>query len=96
MIKFNNVMRCFVFFFRYLGLESRFGGGSSQGGSNGGIGATDGMQPQFPAGTGVIGPASAERNCKNIYLTPKQQSICSRFPPVLQVIVNYVNRFLTR
>ncbi|XP_058788878.1 protein Wnt-1-like [Phymastichus coffea] len=37
-------------------------------------------------GAGVIGPASAERNCKNVHLTSKQQVICVRAPPVLQAI----------
>ncbi|XP_031782681.1 protein Wnt-1 isoform X2 [Nasonia vitripennis] len=37
-------------------------------------------------GAGVIGPASAERNCKNSHLTAKQQVICVRSPPVLQAI----------
>ncbi|CAD1473148.1 unnamed protein product, partial [Heterotrigona itama] len=35
-------------------------------------------------GAGVIGPASAEKNCKSVHLTAKQQAICSRSPPVLQ------------
>ncbi|XP_011698397.1 PREDICTED: protein Wnt-4a-like [Wasmannia auropunctata] len=62
----------------YLGLEPRLTSGSIQG---------SGVDPQTQiAGAGVIGPASAEKNCKNAHLTAKQQAICSRSPPVLQAV----------
>ncbi|XP_034940734.1 protein Wnt-1-like [Chelonus insularis] len=60
----------------YLGLESRLSGSESATGADG--------APQI--GAGVIGPASAERNCKSSHLTIKQQGICSRSPPILQAI----------
>lgn len=67
-------------FYRYLGLEPRLTSGSIQG---------SGVDPQTQiAGAGVIGPASAEKNCKNAHLTAKQQAICSRSPPVLQVFTS--------
>lgn len=45
-------------------------------------------------GAGVIGPASAEKNCKSTHLTAKQQAICSRSPPVLQVLIYRWRRYL--
>ncbi|XP_011156200.1 protein Wnt-1 [Solenopsis invicta] len=63
----------------YLGLEPRLTSGPIQG-----SGVVD-SQTQI-AGAGVIGPASAEKNCKNAHLTAKQQAICSRSPPVLQAV----------
>lgn len=72
--------RCFCY--RYLGVEPRLTSGSIQGSS--GIDS----QTQI-AGAGVIGPASAEKNCKNAHLTAKQQAICSRSPPVLQVFTSW-------
>ncbi|OXU28445.1 hypothetical protein TSAR_016735, partial [Trichomalopsis sarcophagae] len=62
---------------RMLGVEPRI---ISQAGHEVGV--------DVPAqiGAGVIGPASAERNCKNSHLTSKQQVICVRSPPVLQAI----------
>ncbi|KAK1125426.1 hypothetical protein K0M31_005794 [Melipona bicolor] len=62
----------------YLGIEPRLNSGSSPG--SGGDG-----QAQI-VGAGVIGPASAEKNCKSVHLTAKQQAICSRSPPVLQAV----------
>jgi len=63
-----------------LGLEPRLASGTNQG---------SGVDPQTQiAGAGVIGPASAERNCKNAHLTAKQQAICSRSPSVLQVFIS--------
>ncbi|KAH0560487.1 hypothetical protein KQX54_005184 [Cotesia glomerata] len=59
----------------YLGLEPRLNGFES------GTGGADGITQ---IGAGVIGPASAERNCKSSHLTIKQQGICSRSPPILQ------------
>lgn len=67
-----------VLAYRYLGLEPRLTSGPVQG---------SGVDSQI-AGAGVIGPASAEKNCKNVYLTTKQQTICSRSPPVLQVFTS--------
>ncbi|EGI59756.1 Protein Wnt-4 [Acromyrmex echinatior] len=64
--------------YRYLGLEPRLTSGPIQG---------SGVDSQTQiAGAGVIGPASAEKNCKNAHLTAKQQAICSRSPPVLQAV----------
>lgn len=63
---------------RYLGLEPRLTSGTIQGG---------GAETQI-AGAGVIGPASAEKTCKSAHLTVKQQAICSRSPPVLQVSIS--------
>ncbi|KOX77370.1 hypothetical protein WN51_09692 [Melipona quadrifasciata] len=71
---------CFRDCFRYLGIEPRLNSGSSPG--NGGDG-----QAQI-VGAGVIGPASAEKNCKSVHLTAKQQAICSRSPPVLQLVLH--------
>jgi len=66
--------------YRYLGLEPRLTSGPIQG---------SGIDPQTQiAGAGVIGPASAEKNCRNAHLTAKQQAICSRSPPVLQVFTS--------
>lgn len=76
----NNNGCCFRDCFRYLGVEPRLNSGSSSG--SGGDG-----QAQI-VGAGVIGPASAEKNCKSVHLTAKQQAICSRSPPVLQVFTS--------
>lgn len=64
-----------MFRFRYLGVDSKLSGPMHEAGIDG----------QLQMGAGVIGPASAERNCKSSHLTPKQQAICARSPPVLQV-----------
>ncbi|XP_043670118.1 protein Wnt-1-like isoform X2 [Vespula pensylvanica] len=69
---------------RYLGLEPRLSG--SVQGAGGGTDGSDGQQGLGLAGAGVIGPASAEKNCKSVYLSVKQQQICSRSPPVLQAV----------
>ncbi|KAK2583947.1 hypothetical protein KPH14_001206 [Odynerus spinipes] len=68
----------------YLGLEPRLSG--SVQGAGGGVDGGDGQQSLGIAGAGVIGPASAERNCKSAHLSVKQQQICSRSPPVLQAV----------
>ncbi|KAL2730252.1 protein Wnt-1-like [Vespula maculifrons] len=68
----------------YLGLEPRLSG--SVQGAGGGTDGSDGQQGLGLAGAGVIGPASAEKNCKSVYLSVKQQQICSRSPPVLQAV----------
>lgn len=78
--------RCFLDCFRYLGVEPRLNSGLSPG--SGGDG-----QAQI-IGAGVIGPASAEKNCKSTHLTAKQQAICSRSPPVLQVLIYRWRRYL--
>ena len=57
---------------RYLGIEPRLSAIYEIG--------TDGQ-----IGAGVIGPASAEKNCKSSHLTTKQQGICLRSPPIFQV-----------
>lgn len=69
-------------------MEPRLNSGSSQG--NGADG-----QAQI-VGAGVIGPASAEKNCKSVHLTTKQQAICSRSPPVLQVFTSRQGQPLRR
>ncbi|XP_011498284.1 PREDICTED: protein Wnt-1-like [Ceratosolen solmsi marchali] len=61
----------------YLGVEPRI---ISHGGHDVGV------DVPTQIGAGVMGPASAERNCKNSHLTSKQQVICVRSPPVLQAI----------
>ncbi|KAF7995507.1 hypothetical protein HCN44_006614 [Aphidius gifuensis] len=63
----------------YLGVEPRFAVGTE----NSPGGPADSVSQ---IGAGVIGPASAERNCKNSHLTVKQQGICSRSPQILQAV----------
>ncbi|KAK0077557.1 hypothetical protein PV325_003761 [Microctonus aethiopoides] len=77
------VMMAIGYLLVYLGLEQRLSGAAESA-----PGSPDSVAPQI--GAGVIGPASAERNCKSSHLTIKQQGICSRSPPILQVSIDQI------